>query len=147
MGQPYSTDIYAEKTFLIKKDSIQYINDNFNPNNKFTFSSMLYIPFKDPEDEMGNDYFELINDNWTLFDSLFQRWQPTMPVMLGIAQGSKETFTQEFKGTVKGKKVKLRVDNDGRIIYEQDDKWSQGIYAGLLQTVQMPGKIIVIKTR
>lgn len=145
-GPPYSTDIYAEKAFIIKNDTLHYINDNIQPNNNYTYSSMLYIPFKNPEDEIGNAYFDLINDNWALFDSLFAgSRQSGIPVILGIVQGNRASFLKEFKGTIKGKKVNLRIENDGRIIYEEDDKSRQGLYAGLSQSVQMPGKIILIK--
>lgn len=145
-GPPYSTDIYAEKAFIVKNDTLKYINDNIQPGNNYINSSMLYIPFKHSEDEVGNDYFELINNNWTVFDSLFQRSQLSgMPVILGIVQGSKASFTQEFNGTIRGKKMILRIENDGRVRYINDDRWRQGEYSGLSISVQMPGKILYLK--
>lgn len=146
-GPPYSTDIYAEKAFVMKNDTLHYINDNIQPGNNYISSTMLYIPFNDSEDKAGNDYFELLNDNWTLFDSLFQRSQQSgMPVILGIVQGNKASFTKEFNGTIRGKKMTLRVENDGRVVYENDDKWRQGVYSGLSIMVQMPGKILYLKS-
>ena len=65
--------------------------------------------------------------------------------MLGIVQGSKASFTKEFKGAVRGKKMFLRIENDGRVIYGNDDKWRQGVYSGLSIMVQMPGKILYLK--
>ncbi len=145
-GPPYSTDIYAEKSFLIKNNTIRYANDSVLPGKKFTFSSMLYIPFKTAEDKIGNQYFDLINENWALFDSLFQPWQQSrVPVILGIVQGSKASFTNEFKGRLHNKKVKLVIENDGRVVYRTDKRWSHELYSGLSRTVQMPGKVLYLK--
>ncbi len=145
-GPPYSTDIYGEKAFLIKNDTMQYENDKVLPTKPFTFSSMLYIPFKNPEDKAGNAYFDLLNDSWPVFDSLFQEWQQSgMRIMLGMVQGSKASFTHEFKGTIRGEKVVLVIENDGRIIYRTDKKWNHEHYSGLSRTVQMPGKILYLK--
>jgi len=144
-GPPYSTDIYAEKAFIIKNDTLKYINDNIQPGNNYINSSMLYIPFKHSEDEAGNAYFDLLNNNWELFNAWFQSSQQSgMPVILGIVQGSKASFTKEFNGTVRGKKMTLHIENDGRVIYESDDKWRQGEYSGL-SPVHMPGKILYLK--
>lgn len=144
-GPPYSTDMYGERAFVIKNDTIQYISDNIQPGNNYVNASMLYIPFKDPEDEAGNAYFELLNNNWELFQSWFeQSRQSGMPVIIGIVQGSKASFTKEFNGTVRGKKMTLRIENDGRVKYENDDKWRQGEYSGL-SSVYMPGKILYLK--
>lgn len=145
-GPPYATDIYAEKAFIVKNDTLKYINDNIQPGNNYINSSMLYIPFKNPEDEAGNAYFELLDKNWDLFQSWFERSrQSRMPVILGIVQGSKASFTQEFNGTIRGKKMILRIENDGRVRYINDDKWRQGEYSGLSISVQMPGKILYLK--
>lgn len=145
-GPPYSTDIYAEKAYIFKNDTLTYVNDNIQPGNKYIRSSMLYIPFKDSEDEAGNAYFDLLNNNWEQFNSWFENSrQGGMPVILGIVEGSKDSFTMEFKGTVRGQKMTLRIENDGRVIYEKDDNSQQNVYSGLSISVQMPGKILYLK--
>ena len=145
-GPPYSTDIYGEKAFIFKNDSIRFQPDTTNQYLETDFSSMLYIPSKDSEDELGNAYFELLNENWPLFDSLFQGWnQSGMPHVIGLVQGEKAVFTQIFRGTIGGEKVKLIIENDGRVRYSTDDKWSMETYTGLSRYVIMPGKRIYLE--
>lgn len=144
-GPPYSTDIYGDKTYIIRNDTIRYRSDNFNPNDDFVFSSMIYIPFNSPDDVAGLAYFDLLQNNWPVFDSIFRdAHQYGLPIILGYVKGAKEDFTLLFKGIVNEKPMKLRIENDGRIAFENDDKWSQPVYSGLSTLVQMPDKKIII---
>ncbi len=150
-GPPYSTDVYGASAFIVKDASLRYDDPPEKQavwrSREVPYASMIYIPFKDADDKAGHAYFELLDQNWPLFEQWFQAHRMRM---LGIVQGSRDSFTQVFRGTMNGKKVKLVVTPDGRVTYSTDDTANpyaanHDVYSGLSGKVRMPGKVLYLK--
>lgn len=145
LSVPYSKDVFRNTDYvLLPVKQTAYINQ-YDYDSKDT-STALYFP----EDKFTKDefkqYIDLMLSEWSAIDKKFIQPYSSFPHIIGIVYGAEENFTLIFKATYEGKPYLLKVQPDGFIKFYADDNKQHYEYSGLSDKVQMPNKVIYLKT-
>ncbi len=145
-GPPYADDLYGDALRVyIDPNHTPYSNERDNPH--LHPSTMLYLSPKRFSREAFDQYVALLKSEWTTIDRLFKRDEyDRFPHIIGLVYGEQQGFTRIFRGKKDGQNYYIAVEPDGRIRFEQDQKFGAVEYCGLSEKVQMPGKILYVAT-
>lgn len=141
----YSKDVFKNTEYItLPVPQTPYMNE-YNYDEKIE-STVLYFP----EDRFTKDefkkYSELMISEWPNIDKKFIKPYTSFPRIIGIVYGNDKNFTLTFKSDYDGKPYLLVVQPDGFIKFYADDDKRNYEYSGLSDKVQMPDKIIFLKT-
>ena len=141
---PYSSDVYAGATYIPLPVSQTPYNNQWDRTKGR--SSVLYISDKKYSKSEFDQYKDLMISEWPKIDKKFFSDDRSFTHIIGLVHGDNENFVQTFKAQYQGEPFLITVAPDGIINFFKDDDKRNYQYSGLSERIQMPGKIILLKT-